>query len=389
MADKKDETVEVDDEGGTITVDITDNPDLANVEGAGNVAGIAADGAVGDKDDEDVKVVAEPEKKKAEAKPEKKSIPRVRIDDKSVALQESLTSSEKARKAATEALTVEQQRRAAAEARANEASKAVVSAQEEAATKELSALTGQIEGTQRELSALEAELAKLYEAGEFAKAAATQTKIGRATAALDRLESSKSGLEAKVESLANRVETEVTPVDPTATMAPLDRYISSQNFAPEAQIWLRAHPDCVPPQFGGKQDMNAKMLAGHYDAMGKNIPTNTPEYFAIIEQHIGERKAAEDDPVDDVGDEEEVADAKPQKSPAKKTVKAQPSAPPSREAPSGGQIPRQTRQVTLTPQQQEHARLSFPEMTPQKAYATYARNLLELESEGKMGRLTH
>lgn len=387
MAEKDEKTVEVEDDG-TVTVDITDNPDLANVKGADDGNTVLKEAKKGA---EEVEVEAEPEKK-VEAKPapkaEKKSVPRVKLDDKSVALQESLASSEKQRKAATEAATAEQQRRIAAEQRAAEAAKTAVAAREEAAQKELNALTGQIEGTQRELSALEAELARLFESGEFAKAAATQTKIGRATAALDRLEASKATLESNIEKMVERAD-EASTENAPANAAPMDQYLASQNFAPEAQIWLRAHPDCLPPNFGGKQDMNAKMMAGHYAALGQNVPANSPKYFEIIEQHIGERKAAEeveevDD--DDVGEEQEV-EAKPA---PKKAAKAQPSAPPSREAPTGsGSIPRTTRQVSLNKDQQEAARISFPHLPPNQAYAAYARNLLELEAEGKMGRLTH
>jgi hypothetical protein len=39
--------------------------------------------------------------------------------------------------------------------------------------------------------------------------------------------------------------------------------------------------------------------------------------------------------------------------------------------------------------QQEMAKASWPHLPPQEAFGLYARNLLELEAEGKMGRTTH
>jgi hypothetical protein len=35
------------------------------------------------------------------------------------------------------------------------------------------------------------------------------------------------------------------------------------------------------------------------------------------------------------------------------------------------------------------AKVSFPHLPEQQAYGQYARNLIELEAEGKLGRLTH
>ena len=35
------------------------------------------------------------------------------------------------------------------------------------------------------------------------------------------------------------------------------------------------------------------------------------------------------------------------------------------------------------------AKVSFPHLPEAQAYGQYARNLIELEAEGKIGRLTH
>ena len=46
-------------------------------------------------------------------------------------------------------------------------------------------------------------------------------------------------------------------------------------------------------------------------------------------------------------------------------------------------------QVTLSKEQQEAARLSFPHLETKQAYTQYALNLIELTNEGKMNRTTH
>jgi hypothetical protein len=207
-----------------------------------------------------------------------------------------------------------------------------------------------------------------YEIGER-----LQTALAKATSRLDRLEAAKEDFETGKRTAAPAPhEGRVEAAQQTSQLPTFDQYVSG--FAPQAQAWLRAHPDCVPTQFGGKADMNAKMMRGHYDALSKGLTPNTEPYFKMIEDSIKSEAAAA---------VTEIATQQP-----KQPQRIAPAAPPSREPP-GAQPTGGTRQVRLTQDEQEAARISFPAMKPNEAYAAYARNKIDLEAEGKLGRTTH
>ncbi len=203
-----------------------------------------------------------------------------------------------------------------------------------------------------------------------------QTKLSRAAATLDRLENTKATFDVRQTQTTEGRVVESQPIQQTA----FDKYLSG--FSTVAQTWLRQHPDCAPPQVGGNQVKNSKMMVGHYDALAKNITEGTPEYFKVIEDHINDAPAPVIPQVASKAADVQIAG---EVRPAPKHI--QPSAPPSRDAAPGTQ--RNVREVRLTKDQQEMAKVSFPHLPEAQAYGQYARNLIELEAEGKIGRSTH
>lgn len=377
MADVNAATIEVP-EDGVVTVDVTDKPELATL------GELEADGA-----DEAsiVTVTSEPE-----PKPEKKPIPRVRLGEQAVvkttpeveaaaALNQAVKTANDRATAAEATALAERRGREQAEARAQQFGETAKTAQEQAEAGELALLSTGIDNATREVAAYEAEHTRALEAGEFAKASSAQVKLSKAAAALDRLEAAKADFEA-----GNRKSTTEGRVEaPAAALSSFEQYVAG--FSPVAQTWLRAHPECVPAVFGGNAVSNAKMMKGHYAALEQGLPEGTPDYFRVIEETAGYRApvsaAAAVTSAGVVEDEQLVA-------PAPKRKLVQPSAPVSREPPNAqGQIARTTRSVTLSKEQQEAAKLSWPNLPANQAFAQYARNLLELEAEGKIGRTSH
>lgn len=329
--------------------------------------------------------VPEPEGQPAEVEVEQpKKRERVRLKDVQSAAEE-------AANALTTALNEEKRRREAAEAtahaerqRAEQASRELLETQaarkaalEQVAARELSIITAGIGAAQQQLDTLQDQLTRQYEAGEFAEAAKTQVDIAKATTSLAQLEQSKTRLESAAPERPSTTEGRVAP-PPSTPAARFESYVSQ--FAPAAQQWLRAHPQCVPAEAGGDAAANAKMMAGHHLAVAKGYALSSPEYFREIEALIASPSAAA----------APTAPAAPAaRAPAPPPRQAQPSAPPSREPPAAPGVPRNVRQVTLSKEQQEAAVMSFPKMERQKAFALYAQNLIQLEAEGKLGRTTH
>lgn len=278
---------------------------------------------------------------------------------------------EEARKAAEATAQAERQRAERAEQARLAAEKQSEEHQDRANNTELSLIENNIASMQEQLTSHETAFEKAAEAGEFKNMAAIQSKIAKVSAALDRLETTKTDLE------ANPRKTQTTEGSVTApdTTPAVEKYLRS--FAPAAQNFLRQHMDCVDPSVGGDATKHNRMMQGHYAAKSKGLAEGTDIYFKELEAHIN--------PV--------AAKVEPEPAPvsrASETRAAQVSAPVTRDAPSAsGQPQRTSRTVTLTKEQQEAAKLSWPKLPEREAYGLYARNLLELEAEGKIGRLTH
>lgn len=360
-----DTTVIDGEDDGTVLIDVTDQPELALDDGAPAAAAPAAAPA--------------PKQKPAAAKPAAGA-----VDEAAAALTRSLATAEAERTAALETAAAERRRADAASQTLTAREQELAGYRETVESQELSIITTGLDTATRDMATAKAELRAAHEAGDFDKVADAQEKLAIAAADRGRLQDAKATFEAnlgkKPATTEGRVEAQ--PAAPSA----FEQYVAG--FTPAAQAWLRAHPECVPAQVGGNAKKNAAMMKGHYAAIEDGLTPNSAEYFQKIEETAGYRQ-----PVSAAanitlvgGDEGPTAEPAPKPKPQQR---AQPAAPVSRDPPAANGQPRTTRSVTLTRDQQEAAKISFPQLSTKDANAMYARNLVELEAEGKLGRLTH
>lgn len=335
-----------------------------------------------------------PAPKKAEAEPAStpkteptpEPTPRVRPTEPTAeetaakTLQEAVGSERKLREAAEATAASALQQADAARRRAQEAENRRLEAEQQAQDQALARINSNIESATAAVSAAQREYAAAMAEGNFEKAAEANTKLSRATAQVERYTGQKEDFESR--KLEEPTHEGREPAG-APQVPPAEQYISGFSD-PRAQSWLRTHQEFIPAQYGGNAQKNSMMMSGHYAALAKLGPNglNTPEYFRIIEETIGERQPASTTPPKPEG-----AETSP--TPARETRPARPSAPPSREPPgsppTGG-----NRSVRLNKEQQDAARLSFPHLkTDQERFAAYAKNMVELEAEGKLGRTTH
>ena len=332
---------------------------------------------IDDLDTIQVAVAEEPEK------PVKKKTERVRLDPDPAPVdhEKALRAAEEARRAAEATAASERARADAAERARLQAQQAAEQSAQRAQSSEISLLDNSISAAQGALSTYQEDYVRAAENGEFAKMGELQTKIAKAAAALDRLEGQKSTIEVR--------SAEGSVSEPQVTQSKDESFLGQ--FAAPAQSWLRQHRDCWPPELGGDRSKYNKMMAGHYEAVAQNVVLNSPEYFTLIEGHLGGQggtlstSAVAADPTHAHQHASRAADI----TPAETSRKPVPAAPVSRDAPSASGQPQRTREVRLTREQQEMAKMSFPHLPEAQALGLYARNLLELESEGKLGRTTH
>jgi hypothetical protein len=342
---EKDAVIEIEDEG-TVTVDVTDHPDLA------------------------VDPV-EPEPKPVVTAPKPKT---PAVDEAAAALTAATKTAETeraARLAAEQTANSERQARLAAEEARRVHEEENESLRERAGNSELTAVTSGIEAAKQAQEAAQREFERAMEAGEFPKASAAQVALSRAAAQIDRLEADKI----RLESAPKRPVTEGRVEAPAGS--PVEKYLAG--FSPKSQSWLRSHMDCLPPALGGNRVKHAAMMLGHETAGDSGIPLESDDYFRTIEEKVGLRE-----PVSAAA----VVTPAEEATPKSKAAKVQPSAPVNRDVPAASGA-RTTRSVTLNKDQREAAKLSFPHLPEKEAFGIYARNLLDLESEGKIGRVTH
>ncbi len=342
---EKDATIEVEDDGEVI-VDVTDNPDLA---AAAEVTTQPA-------------VTPKPAKTPA-------------VDEAAAALTAATKSAETeraARLAAEQTAQSERNRANAAEAARQQQEAEAVELRERADNSELTAVTSSIETAKQLQEAAQREFERAMEAGEFPKASAAQVSLSKAAAQIDRLEADK----VRLESAPKRPTTEGRVEAPTAG-DPVEKFLSG--FTPKSQAWLRSHRDHLPPALGGDPVKNASMMLGHEKAKRDGIQLESDDYFRVIEETAGIRT-----PVSAAAAITPAEEATPKPRPRV----AQPSAPVNRDVPAANGA-RTTRTVTLNKDQREAAKMSFPHLTEKEAFGIYAKNLLELEAEGKIGRVTH
>lgn len=384
MAGEKDATVQVEDEGlitvelpAGLTVDEDDNGEPVSLQ--------------------DLHEAVTP-KPTGEPKTPKETVQRqprrTAVDEAAEALSAAQATGERERKlrlAAEQNAQSERNRADEAIRIANERGEEAKQALERATNSEMTAVTTAIETSKSELAAAKQAFVVAHEAGDAMKMADAQEKIGDATASIRLNTSKKAELEtAAARSPKTGHEGRVEAPRPSGT--PLERYIAP--MAPRAQSWLRAHPDYIPSNMGGDPVKNSKMMAGHYAALAENITEGSDEYFQKIEEHIGERDA----PVSAAAVTKKAGetDTAPAQRPAPRQRQAQPSAPPSRDAPGPDGGAPVSRTVRLTPEQQEAALFSFPQNRGEaddawkkRALGTYAREYIQAKAEGKIGRMTH
>ena len=362
----KEEAIEVIADDGVVTVDLPDD--------------VAALGA-----ETDPVVTKQPEPVTPAAK--------TAADEAAETLNKAIKRQEELRQAAEATAVAERRARENAERLAADRGREAQGYREQAESREVTILDNGISAAKMELTSAEQELERAMEAGEFKKASAAQVRIATAAARVERMEAEKVSIQAGTK----KAPTYEGRVEAPPTGSPFEQYVSG--YAPRAQAWLRAHPDCVPDavpdgrggmiSLGGNSTKNSKMMAGHYAAKAQGLPEGSDDYFRVIEEHVGIREpVAASAPVSAAA---EVTSARAVPKPAPR-----PAAPVSREPPAANGNGTTPSRVSLSPLQQETALYSYPanpgeseDAHRKRAFGIYAREYVKAKADGLIGRIGH
>ena len=252
--------IDNEEDGGTVLIDVSDNPELVAEETTAP--------------------------KPAAAAPKPAAPAKAAVEEAAAALTRSLAVAEAERTAALTTAEAERRRAEAATNALTAREQELAGYRETVESQELSIITTGLENATREMAIAKSELRAAHEAGDFDKVADAQERLATAAADASRLKGEKATFEANLNKRSPTTEGRVEAAPPPPPSA-FEQYVAG--FAPQAQAWLRAHPECVPAHVGGNATKNAAMMKGHYAALEQNITPNTPDYFRVIEETAGFR----------------------------------------------------------------------------------------------------
>lgn len=205
-----------------------------------------------------------------------------------------------------------------------------------------------LNAAQGELETAERELKVAFENGDTASQAAITRRIGVIGARVDRFEYDKSVYETR------REQAQRTPSQPDIHA----RIDQMTHLSSRAREWLHGHPDVMTDA-----EKNARIGAYHYDAMKAGHGQDSEGYFHYIEERLGYRQP---------GSQQQTERTEPRRSPPV-------SAPVSRETPNLSTGRPQRRDIHLSAEQREAARIAGVDDF------TYAKGVQELERRKKLG----
>lgn len=255
---------------------------------------------------------------------------------------------------------LEDRRREAEEARRQKAQVEQIAVQQQAQLRNFqfqasdsqhTSFVNAIAAYERDAEMLERELAATLEANDYAKAAKLQRQMGQIDNRLMTLQQGREALEDKIrtqQAEAQQPQRQMQPPVHQQNLDPVESQIATLSEA--SKHWIRQRPEVITnPQ------MKALMTAGHFEAVAKNIPVESPEYFSYIEGKL-------------------TNDGQPQQRTAAPTRQSMASAPVSRSAAPVTQNGR-SMTINLTPEMREIARAN--DMSDEE-YAMY--RLKEIQS---------
>lgn len=215
------------------------------------------------------------------------------------------------------------ERAAVAQREADAAKRDAETARAAATSSNLDTITQALATAQALADAAKRDKKSARESGDFDAESEADERLIQARIDIRTYDEARSNLEARKTAQPVRDK----PTDPVEAYA--------RGREPQTAEWLRQHRDYViDPR------KNAKLTAGHHDAVAEGIKPDTPEYFEHVEKFIGLTK--EPDKVVTAGDDVQRPGAAPTKKPAQRSV-----APVANSSANGGGAG--SKEVRLTP----------------------------------------
>jgi len=170
-----------------------------------------------------------------------------------------------------------------AEQFAQQAQQQVKNYQYQAQDNQLVAFTNAFASFERDAEMLERDYANTLAEGDYAKAAKLQRHMAQVESKLIQLSQGREALQEKLTYELQMLEQQRRQPQPRMQQENLDPIEAKiqEVPSPKAQAWLRSHRDALEDPV-----KTARMTAAHWDAVADNVPLDSPEYFAFIENRV-------------------------------------------------------------------------------------------------------
>ena len=145
------------------------------------------------------------------------------------------------------------------------------------------AFTNAIASFERDAEMLERDYANTLAEGDYTKAAKIQRQMSQIESRLTQLEQGREAVQEKLQyerQILEQSRRQPPPRIEQQPVDPIDAQIQSVQ-SPISQAWLRSHRDVLADPV--KKNF---MTAAHWEAEAMGIQTDTPEYFAHIENKV-------------------------------------------------------------------------------------------------------
>lgn len=245
------------------------------------------------------------------------------------------------------------QRRIAEQSAADASGKVSTSENQRAATY-LASLDDRKAAEEAKAEKLELDYETLQSEGKFREAAKISRQLGSLQAQIDGIDFEKKRVTEIIEANKSR----------PATSGELVAGRDISTWTGPAKQWVKDHKD-----YFTSESKWHKITAAHSDALAEGYAVDTPEYFAHVEKFVGLKKAPAVTTAKTTDDGEEGEDTG--MTTARATATAAPAA---RDGGEGKPRPGSS-SIRLNAEQQEAARISFPDDEPAEAYKKYAAGI--------------
>lgn len=210
---------------------------------------------------------------------------------------------------------------------------------------------------QSEADRAQGDLVTAISAGDPAAQAEAQRRLAKSEARIAQLEDAKGAIESR------REEAKTRPAPAESAQSRID---AIQGLTSRQRDWLSQHPELVTDT-----NENARVGVYHGDAVKAGHRVDSDAYYQFLEERLGFRR-----PAPPVRQESEL---EPEREPTTARRSPPMSAPVSRDAPNLSTGRARPREITLSPEQRDAARISGVDDL------TYAKGVLELERRKKLG----